>query len=263
MQQFPYWQQQASGASLFPDIEWNRPEQRAHAGKLAIIGGNKLGFVAVGDAYVAAQDIGVGQVRVLLPDILKKSVPSVITDVVYAASNPSGGLSGEAMADIKALAAWSNGLLMIGDAGRNSETAILYENFLRDYKGQLTITRDAIDLLLNAPESVVERSDTLLIVSFAQLQKIFSKVYYPKMLMFSMQLQQLVETLHKFTITYPVTIATFHQEHMVIANEGQVVTMPWNTPMAIWKGHVATRAAAYWLWNPAKPLEAMTASLVA
>ena len=259
---FAYWQQQAPDKALFPDIEWNKPEQRSHTGKLGIIGGNKLGFVAVGDAYGVAMNAGIGQVRVLLPDMLKKSVPPIITDVVYGASNPSGSLARKASSDMHILGTWADGVLLIGDAGRNSETAIVYEDFIRSYTGMLTITRDAIDLLLNAPEALVERDKTLLIVSFAQLQKLFMKVYYPKMLTFSMQLQQLVETLHKFTITYPVTIATFHQEHLVIASAGQVTTTPWDNPMTIWKGTVATNAAAYWLWNPKKPLEAATASLV-
>jgi NAD(P)H-hydrate repair Nnr-like enzyme with NAD(P)H-hydrate dehydratase domain len=257
-----YWRRQSASKPLFPDIEWNKPEQKNHAGKLGIIGGNKLGFVAVGDAYMVASDAGVGQVRVLLPDALKKSVPPVLTDVIYGASNPSGGLSREAGAEMMVMSSWADAVLLIGDAGRNSETAILYEDFIRTYSGQLTITRDAVDLLLNTPDVMVERADTILVVSFAQLQKIFSKVYYPKILTFSMQLQQLVETLHKFTITYPVTIATFHQEQLIIASGGQVTTTPWDNPMTIWKGGVATQAAAYYLWNPKKPLEAVTASLV-
>jgi hypothetical protein len=77
-----------------------------------------------------------------------------------------------------------------------------------------------------------------------------------------MQLMQLVEALHKFTITYPVAVASFHHEQIVIAHEGQVTTTPWEHPMAIWRGMVATEMAAYWLWNPTKPLESATASLV-
>lgn len=261
MQNFPYWNQQTD-KPLFPDIEWNKPEQRSHAGKLGIVGGNKLGFVAVGDAYAIATDAGVGQIRVLLPDVLKKSVPPVISDLVFAETNPSGSLARNARGEMFALGHWADTVLLIGDAGKNSETAILYEDFICDYAGPLTITRDALDLLLNAPEALVERDNTLLVASFAQLQKIFTKVYYPKILTFSMQLQQLVETLHKFTITYPVTVMTFHQDHIVIASAGNVVTTPWNNPMAIWKGGVATHAAAYWLWNPSKPLEAATTSLL-
>ncbi len=259
----PYWQRQQPGKPLFPDVEWNKPEQRSLAGNLGIIGGNKLGFVAVGDAYMMASDAGVGSVRVLLPDVLKKSVPAAITDVVYGASNPSGSLARDAAPGMHALGAWADGMLLIGDAGRNSETAILYEDFVRDYRGQLTVTRDSIDLLQNTPELLVERDSTLLVVSFAQLQKLFSRVYYPKILTFSMQLQQLVETLHKFTVTYPVTIMVFHQNHLVVANGGQVTTTPWENPMSIWKGTVATHAAAYWLWNRSNPLHAVTASLVA
>jgi hypothetical protein len=32
--------------------------------------------------------------------------------------------------------------------------------------------------------------------------------------------------------------------------------------MAIWRGQTAARAAAYLLWTPSQPLEAITASLV-
>lgn len=262
MEMYPYWQRQQPDKPLFPDIEWNKPEQRAHAGKLGIVGGNKLGFVAVGDAYTIASDAGIGQVRVLLPDALKKSIPPTMTDVVYAPSNPSGSLAKEATADMHVLSAWADAVLLIGDAGRNAETAIVYEDFIRQYSGLLTIARDSVDLLQNTPELVVEREQTLLVVSFAQLQKLFSRVYYPKILTFSMQLQQLVEALHKFTITYPVAIVTFHQDHLIIAHGGQVTTMPWDAPMAIWRGSVATQAAAYWLWNPSKPLQAVAASLV-
>jgi len=38
-----YWQCQTPEQPLFPDIEWNKPEQRSRAGKLGIIGGSKLG----------------------------------------------------------------------------------------------------------------------------------------------------------------------------------------------------------------------------
>jgi ADP-dependent NAD(P)H-hydrate dehydratase / NAD(P)H-hydrate epimerase len=263
METHPYWHQQTILKPLYPDVEWNKPEQRTQSGRLGIIGGNKLGFAGVGEAYSLALEIGVGDVRALLPDALRKTVPPTITDVLFGATNPSGSLAREAMGEMKALGEWSTGILLIGDAGRNSETAILYEDFVREYEGPLTITRDAFDLLQNTLDLVVERPGTLAVVSFAQLQKMFSKVYYPKILTFSMQLQQLVEALHKFTITYPITVATFHQDTLVVANNGEVTTTPWENPMAIWRGSVATQAMAYWLWNQKQPLHAVTASLVA
>ncbi len=257
-----YWRKQTIGSPLFPDVEWSKPEQRSKAGRLGIIGGNKLGFAGVAEAYGVSTNAGVGEVRVLLPDALKKSIPPIMTDVIYGATNPSGSLAKDSLTEMKAIGDWATGILMIGDAGRNSETAIAYEDFLRDYSGPLTVTRDAIDLIKNASSSVVERPDTLLVMSFAQLQKLFQLVYYPKVLTFSMQLTGLVEALHKFTITYPVSITVLFKDQLLVASGGEVTSTPWDNPMAIWRGSTAAKAACYWMWSPSKPLESVTASLV-
>jgi ADP-dependent NAD(P)H-hydrate dehydratase / NAD(P)H-hydrate epimerase len=262
MEMHPYWQKQTAEKPLFPDIEWSKPEQRALRGKLGIVGGNKLGFAGVAEGYSTALNAGVGEVRVLLPDVLKKTIPPVITDTIFTATNPSGSLAKDARLEMLALGQWATGILLIGDAGRNSETAILYEDFLADYSGPLIITRDAVDLIKNSPQALAERPNTLLVVSFAQLQKLFQSVYYPKILTFSMQLTSLVEALHKFTVTYPVTIAVLHKDYLLVAHGGNVTSTDWQNPMAIWRGSVATKAAAYWLWNQGKPLEAVTASFV-
>ncbi|OJU87821.1 hypothetical protein BGO17_02445 [Candidatus Saccharibacteria bacterium 49-20] len=260
---FSYWKKQSPDTPLFPDIEWSKPENRIQAGKLGIVGGNKLGFAGVAEAYSVASSSGVGQIRVLLPDVLKKTIPAAITDTVFGPTNPSGSLTKDAAADLAMLGGWADGILMIGDAGRSSETAILYEQFLHDYAGKLIITRDAIDLVKNSSQALVDRPHTLLIASFAQLQKLFQSVYYPKVLTFSMQLTNLVEALHKFTITYPVSIAVLHRDTFIVASGGNVVTTPWDNPMMIWRGNIAAKAAAYWLWSPAKPLEATSTAIIA
>ncbi len=257
-----YWQRQTPGKPLFPNIEWSKPERRDQSGKLLIVGGNKLGFAAVAESYQATLGTGVGEVKVLLPDCLKKSVPSTLLDVLFAACTPSGGLSREAGPELRASSEWANGVLLIGDAGRNSETALLYEEFISAYSGKLTVTRDAIDLVKNNPVLLAERSDTLLVASFAQVQKLFQGLYYPKVLTFGMQLMQFVEALHKFTVTYPCTIMTLHKDVLLIAHNGQVVTQEWDQPMAIWRGTVAANAASYWLWNPDNMLESSAQSIV-
>lgn len=261
MVQTSYWLKQSSTKPLYPHIEWNKPEQRAHAGKLAIIGGNKLGFVAVATAYTEALEAGAGSVRAILPDALKPALPPTILDTVFVPSNPSGGMAQDSKPLVEAALSWANHGLLIGDAGRNSETAIIYESLLSSTV-PLTITRDAVDLLRNASLTLVERPDTTLVLSFAQLQKLFQSVYYPKMLSFSMQLSLLVETLHKFTITYPLIVATFHQNQLVLASGGNVVTQEFDDPMRIWRGSIATRIACYQIWNPSHIFKASVASLV-
>lgn len=260
MQQYPFWQVQTSEKPLFPDVEWNRPEQRTLRGRLGIIGGNKLGFAGVAEAYSTAYSAGAGEVKVLLPDILRKTIPATITEATFAPNNISGSLSKEALGDMQALGAWSTGILLAGDTGKSSETTVVYDDFIGSYGGWITLTRDAVDLVRRSAPVLVERPHTLYVISFAQLQKLFQDVYYPKILTFSMQLAQLVENVHKFTLSYPITIMTLHQGHIAIAHEGQVVTQKWENPMAIWRGHTAARAASYLLWH-SKPLEALTASI--
>lgn len=256
-----YWHRQTTDKLLYPNIEWSKPEQRSQSGRLGIIGGNKLGFISVAESYTTALNTGAGEVRVLLPDILRKSIPKTMTEVIFGSTNPSGGLARDSLIEMKALGDWSTGIIMIGDTGQNSETAILYEDFIREYSGPLTLTRDSIDLVRNSSVQLVNRPNTLIVASFAQLQKLFQSVYYPKVLTFSMQLTNLIEALHKFTITYPITVAVFHKDMFIVANGGEVTSTEYKEPTNVWRGRTATVAATYWLWNPNMQLESITTSL--
>lgn len=256
-----YWKKQTVSSPLYPNFEWSKPERRDQAGKLGIIGGNKQGFVATANAYSVALKAGVGSARVLLPDALKSTVPTTQPGTVFAPSNPSGGFSGDAVNDMKVLSEWSDGIVLIGDAGNNSETALGYVKFIESYQGPLTITRDSIDLVKNSPETIINRDATIIIASFSQLQKLFQATYYPIVVTFSMQLLALVEALHKFTITNPAVIMTYHKEHLIIAKGGTVITQPWENVMAIWRGDVAAKIASYWLWRPSDPLMAAAAGI--
>ncbi|HWZ65765.1 MAG TPA: hypothetical protein VNX65_03120 [Patescibacteria group bacterium] len=257
---FPYWHQQTTEKPLFPEIAWQRPEQKALAGKLLIIGGNKLGFAAVAQGYNDALKAGAGECRAILPEALKKVIDSQVLDCVFTPTNLSGGMSKESLPILKASTAWADALLLIGDNGRNSETAIVLEQLLADTDKLAIITRDSIDLLKASTPRLLQRPQTVLIVTLAQLQKIFQAVYYPKTILFSMQVSNLVETLHKFTITYPVAIVVFHQNQLIAAFAGTVTTSPWQEPMLIWRGTVAARAAVYAMQQPKKVLESVTVS---
>lgn len=257
-----YWLKQQPGQPLFPDIEWQKPEQKALAGKLLIIGGNAHGFAAVAQAYQDAVKAGAGECRVVLPDALKKAIDPLALDCVYVPTNASGGITKDALPQLKPAAAWADTLLFIGDAGRNSETAIVYEQLLQAFPDKPTIiTRDALDLVKTMWPQLLERKTTALIATFAQLQKIFQAVYYPRTLLFSMQLTNAVEALHKFTVTYPTTVVVFHQNQLIVASGGRTSSTPWDNPMLIWRGSVAAKAAVYAMQHQPLMFESITTSL--
>ncbi len=255
-----FWHKQEKSKPLFPDVEWNRPERRDLAGNLGLIGGHGLGFSAIAKSYQIVSPL-VGQVRVLLPDALRPTIPASITEVVFAPSNPSGGLGAQALGLAKELADWANGLLLVGDAGKNSQTAVLYEELIKHSQAPTVLTRDTIDLIIGGAAEILNNQQVTIVASFAQLQKLFRAVYYPKVLTFRMQLAQLADSLHKFSITYPATICVFHDGNLLVARGGQVVSQAFETPMQVWDGQVASKIACYLLWSPEAPLAAASTAI--
>lgn len=257
-----YWQKQDENKPLFPDILWNKPEQKSLSGSLAIIGGNKFGFSGVNNAYRSAVNVGVGDVKMLLPDCLKKAIPTNDPDIIFSKSNQSGGFSKDAKYEISSLIHQTDGTIFIGDNGKNSETASIFENLIEKshISKPIIITRDTVDLIMPSIEPILDKENIIFIISFAQMQKIFRTVHYPKMLTFSMQLAQVVETIHKFSITFECTLVVVFNENIIISRNGKVITQNWNQPMRIWQGDIASIVAGFNIWNPKKPLEATISS---
>jgi NAD(P)H-hydrate repair Nnr-like enzyme with NAD(P)H-hydrate dehydratase domain len=262
MNNITYWHKQTPSEPLYKDFSWNIPERKTDRGKIGIVGGQKAGFSGVSESYRVAKDAEVGQLRVLLPDALKKSIPLDADEVVFGPTNLTGGLAKESANELLALGDWADVMLMIGDAGRSSETSIAYEEFLLKSKTPTVITRDSFDILRSASAMLAGRENTLLVLSFAQLQKLFNITYYPIVLTFGMQLTQTVEAMHKFTISYPVSLAVLHQETLIIAHGGDVTTTKWDKPMDIWRGITASKMAVYWTFKKEDPLQCFTAAVV-
>lgn len=259
--QHDYWLRRTGQQKLFPELEWEKPERRDQRGKLAVIGGTKLGFASVAGAYTEANEAGAGQVRAVVPDALKSVINDSMEDIIFTASNTSGAFSKDAENDINAAAEWADMLLLIGDTGRNSETAVTFEQMLTKTDTPCVITRDAVDLLKASPELLLGRENTALVVSFSQLQKLLRAVYFPRNIIFSMHLSQFVEVLHKVTLSYPALIATYHSEQLIISFEGRVATIPLANPMPIWRGTTATQIAVNIMQHPGKPFEAAVQSV--
>ena len=261
--QHEYWHRQTEDNPLFPNLLWSRPENRQLAGKLLIIGGNLHGFAAPAEAYQTSIKAGIGTARVLLPDALQKTVGRAFEAGEYAPSTPSGSFSQQALSELLSLSQWADGVLLAGDMGRNSETAILLEKFAETYTGQLTITKDAADYFTSSSQKVAGRPDTLFVISLAQLQKLALSTGYTEPFTFTMDLLHLVETLHDFTITYQMSVIVKHLDTIFVAHRGHVSTTKLNLDEDVWRLPAATRAAVWWLQNPNQSFEALSTAIAA
>jgi len=255
-----WWRKQVD-KPLFPELEWSRPETRVQAGRLLIIGGNGYEFKAPANAYGDALEAGVGAATVLLPGSMQKVVSDIFPEAEFAPSTPSGSFARESLASILDLSSRADGVLLPGDIGRNSETTVLLESFLQKYPGQVTLTKEAADVLIRQPLQILQRQHTLLVLAMGQLRQLGSAAHFPRAFTTEMGLVQLVESLHDFTERYPLGIITRHQDHYVVAVNGQVSTTAVKTDQPVWRLTTAAHAAVWWLQNPTKPFEALTTAV--
>jgi NAD(P)H-hydrate repair Nnr-like enzyme with NAD(P)H-hydrate dehydratase domain len=261
-----YWHRQAADKPLFPELLWSRPENRGAAGKLLIIGGNLHGFAAPAEAYAEAVKAGVGVAKVLLPDATKRVLSAVqgstlYSDIEFAPSTPSGSFSKQALAECIDHAFWADGVLLAGELGRNSETAILLEQFVEKYTGQLTLTKDAVDYFKDMPNSLLNRPETTLVVSPAQLQKLCMSARFPRAITLGMDLLMLIDALHELSASHAAHIVVKHHENLIIAADGEVSSTKLQEDLPVWRVKTAARAATWHLQNPTKPFESLTTAI--
>lgn len=257
-----YWIKQAPNTPAFPDIEWSRPQNIRAAGKLLIIGGNAHGFIDVGMSYQNAIQAGAGTVRVLLPDILQKTVGRSIDTTEFAASTPSGSFSKAALNELLIHAEWADAVLLAGEFGRNSETAVLLESFVQKYNGPLTITRDAIDYFFQHTHLILDRPNTCIVASLGQLQRLAINSHFPHAITTSLDLIKLVEVLRDFESQHCAFIITHQSGTTYVAANKRVSTTKNGTNEEIWRVPTAAWATVYWLQNLQKAFEAITSSLL-
>ncbi len=85
------------------------------------------------------------------------------------------------------------------------------------------------------------------------------------MILLSQPLTQIAETLHKFTLSYEVSIITFVGGHILVAKNGLVRAVPLEktgySPLTMWSGELAAKIAVMNLFNPGKPIEASVSAL--
>lgn len=240
---------------LFEDILWSRPENKRYAGKLLIIGGHKQSFTAVSEAYGAALKAGIGTVRVMLPQSLNGMLKAVFPEAEYAPSNKIGSFSRDSLAAWLEAAEWADGVLLAGDFGRNSETAVLLEGFSDKYDGVLGVTGDTIDYFLKDAQALKQRYNNVITLGVDKLQKLALPDVVLKQ---QDDLAQMVMKLRSFTDVTKASFITCHGGTMIAASGGRVSTTPA-------KEFSETKAAAYaivWLLQqPKKPFEALTTAI--
>lgn len=257
-----YWQKQSHEKPLFEELTWDKPERKDQAGKLLIVGGNVHGFAAPAKAFEYANQAGIGNARICLPDSLRRTLHTFWTDAIFCPSTPSGSFAQDSRELILNNSLWSDGIIFPGDLGRNSETAIMLDELMASLTLPIAITKDALDYFLPRPKLLFDRPDTLVVASFSELQKLCSTYGMATPLTFTMSLVNLIEALHALTQKIPASIITKFNDKFIVAVAGFISTTDAPADEEIWRLEIASKAIVNWLHFPNKQFEALTHSVL-
>lgn len=243
------------------ELLWNIPERKQ--GLVNIIGGNGQSFrTPVKIAEFLGVKYPINTVNVVLPDALNNKLPT-LPNFIFLPSTDSGSFSGEGLEKALNSADFN---LIIGDISKNTITAKAVAGAVRIAEKMTLVTRDAVDIIAEEnPERALMNENLILFASMPQLIKLFRAVYYPKMLLLNQSLMQVADILHKFTLSYPISIITLHNEQILLATNGNVVTVPLEksgfSPLTIWGGELAAKILAINLFNPNNFIDASVTAI--
>ena len=247
----------------YADLYFNIPEEQK-IGTAAVIGGNGQNFrTVIKTAEFVADKFPLRELKVVLPDSLKGKLPP-LDNLVFLRTTDVGSF--DDIEGLKAAIEAGDFSLIIGDLSKNTITRGAFESAFNSSAKPMILTRDSVDLLAEMKlERILVRENLTIFGSLVQWQKIFKNVYYPKMLMVTQPLIQVAEAFHKFTLSYPVQVATLHDGQILISKNGRVIVVPLAksgySPLTIWNGELAGKIMALNLYNPDKFLEATVAAL--
>jgi hypothetical protein len=253
-----HWQKQGKDP-LFPNLVWARPETKATAGKLFVIGGTGQSFAGAAEAYQQAEKAGIGSVRVMLPHSLEKTVGKLFPAAEFAPATPSGSFAVSALAELLDASSWADGVVIAADTGNNSETIRLFEAFLEKYAGQLTLSGATVETLMTNPSHILDRPETTLVLTLEQLQKLAVAARHTEAFTSEMGLLMLVERLVDFNKLHAAHLVITYGDIVAVAADGHISTTERaDRPTT---NALAAHAATWWLQTPTDPFAALTTAI--
>lgn len=245
----------------YPDLYWNIPEQKH--GAVNVIGGNSQNFRScIQTAEYLAGHFPLSSVTSVLPISLQPTLPN-LPNLQFLPATDTGSFTGDKLLETMDSADYN---LLAGDFSKNTITTQAIVQTLAEITKPTLLTRDTIDLLADhQPETLLSNPHLNLLGSLLQFKKLLASIYYPKRLLASQSLLQVVETLHKFTLSYPIGLVTLHNGQILVAQSGNVTAVPLEnsgfSPLSLWHGEFASKITVLNLYNPGDFTKATIAAI--
>ncbi len=252
------WEIQNSDKALFPDVLWDKPENKIHANSALIIGGSSTNFHLVSDAYAYAQKINFAQLKFYLPKSLEKLTRSLLINTEYGDINKSGSFAMTNLANLISLSAQYDSTILIGNLGESSETNLLFEKLSNQIINKnLILCNDSLQFLNNQQLTTNPEKFTL-IVELNQLQKIIRLLNFSQNIKSSDDLTIIADIVSKLAKKYLLKIVLRMNQHVLVFADDKCSLTKKNQIDDKWSSKISVEIASWMNFNTVKKYERLT-----
>jgi NAD(P)H-hydrate repair Nnr-like enzyme with NAD(P)H-hydrate dehydratase domain len=242
---------------LYPKVLYNRPITRTGAGRLLIAGGHSGEFSLPTTLYQLALAAGLGECRVVLPDVLAKFLGGA-PGVAFATSTESGSLAREALGRIVELAEDADAVALGASLSGNSSTSMLIERLAKEIDRPLIIFDDALPALKPNITSVTNRPDVLIIATMAEIFKLCGALNIPINVRPGAGLINKLEIIQDLAAASAASYAVYGTEIIIAAGSHPLTVTPINYQLSLMPALFYAALSTYWIQSPSAPAEGLT-----
>lgn len=233
---------------LFPNVLYNRPVTRMAAGRLLLPGGHSGEFSLPAAIQQLALATGIGECRVLLPDVLAKFLGGA-PGTFFAPSSSSGSLAREALGRILELAEETDAVALGASLSSNSNTTMLLDKLVGETVRPLILFDEALPALGTGITKVTGNPDALIILTMAEAFKICGHLQIPIHIRRDAGLINKLEIIQDLKTASRCSYAVFGTE-IVVATDTELIVTPINYRLSLVPALFYAVLSTFWLQNP-------------
>jgi len=234
---------------LFPNILYNRPVTRSGAGRLLLLGGHSGEFSLPAAIQQLALAAGVGECRVLLPDVLAKFLGGA-PGTFFAPATSSGSLSREALGRILELSEEADAVALGASLSNNSNTTMLLDKLVAEIERPLIVFDEALTSLGAGITAVTDNPDALIIVTMAEAFKICGHLQVPIHIRPDAGLINKLEIVQDLKAASRCGYAVYGTE-IIVAADTELIVTPMNYRLSLVPALFYSVLGTFWLQNRA------------
>lgn len=232
---------------LFPNVLFNRPVTRMAAGRLLLPGGHSGEFSLPAAIQQLALAAGVGECRVLLPDVLAKFLGGS-PGTFFAPSSSSGSLAREAIGRILELAEEADAVALGASLSSNSNTTILLDKLVGEIDRPLILFDEALPALGAGITKVTDNPNALIILTMAEAFKICGHLQIPIHIRRDAGLLNKLEIIQDLKAASSCSYAIFGTE-IIVATDTELIVTPTNYRLSLVPALFYATLGTFWLQN--------------